>query len=478
MSVVGGDVDISYAGIVSVDPDGLRTIASRVRHDAVAADLASEDLSAIPAIAQTTGGIGEVSGIATVMNRLETVSAALDRLAGATDTTADVFELAELRAQQRMLAADDTAGLQECRRRIRELLAGNQHLLDAERRLIGGWRAAGVEGFSGPVGAEGPVAFSGMLGLAGLLTGTLSILDLNRTQWAWMGQLVLQGVGDRKGVTPPGPLTTTAGHAIVVDPARASGTGGIEPRPGDVLVTRTRAQNPPGSAPATLGAAVSRLPVAQAPQVRVEKYTLADGSPRFIAYVDGTRSYSVDGRDPDPWDMASNSRAYLDQEESDAYKATVAALRDAGADAATPVDLVGYSQGGMITDRIAQSGEFAVRGVFTVGSPIEPVLTSDVLSVAVRHTDDPVAGLTGGGDPYGSGSTESLVIRRAVAPGHGVDTALPAHQFSAYEETVRRAEQSGDPRMASIADHFAAYAGATLDDVSEYSASRVLQEPR
>jgi len=57
-------------------------------------------------------------------------------------------------------------------------------------------------------------------------------------------------------------------------------------------------------------------------------------------------------------------------------------------------------------------GEFAVQGVFTIGAPVEATLPRDVLSVAVRHTDDPVAGLAGGGSPYGTGSPDSLVITR------------------------------------------------------------------
>ncbi|OZB85465.1 MAG: hypothetical protein B7X41_14565, partial [Microbacterium sp. 14-71-5] len=95
------------------------------------------------------------------------------------------------------------------------------------------------------------------------------------------------------------------------------------------------------------------------------------------------------------------------------------------------------------------------------------------LSVAVRHTDDPVAGLAGGGSPNGTGSSDSLVIRRAAAPGHGTDPRIPAHLLDGYRETVRRAEASGDARMARIAEHFAALDTATSMTSTDYTARRI-----
>ena len=292
-----------------------------------------------------------------------------------------------------------------------------------------------------------------------LLTARTAEQGLTRT-----AEGLLREVGSTRGVLPLQPLTTGTRPVVV----NGTAPPGAAPGPNDVLVqARTSVALRPGSgtggsAPTSLGEAVARVPYAKTPQVRIETYTSDAGRKRFVAYVDGTRSTGVDGTDREPWDMNSNLTAYLDHAESDPYRATVAALRDAGADSTTPVDLVGYSQGGMITDLIAQSGEFDVQGVFTIGSPVEPVLPDDVLHVAVRHTDDPVAGLAGGGSAGGTGSADSLVITRTAAPGHGADPHMPGHLYDAYRDTVRQAEESGDPRLDAIRAHFAALQGASM----------------
>ena len=472
MTAVGSEVEITHGGIVAVDPDDLRTMATRVRYDAVAVQVAQQDLLAIPEGAQQNT-IGGVSAVWTAANRLERVGTALDEVASASGTMADVFELAELRAQQAMLALSDPRLAQGYQHRIDEILAGNVLLAASERRLLAEWAKGSYEGFSpapgtGPVGADG-CAMPALLAFSPALYGLFLAAGGTGQRLSTLAQALLQGIAPQYGVAPRGPLTSRPGTVTVVDPSRPA-PGGVVPRPGDVLVTSTRSVSPASSAPSSLSAAVARVPFGTSPQVRVETYAMADGSKRFVAYVDGTRP----GRpESEPWDMTSNTQAYLGHEESDSYKATVAALKASGADASTPVDLVGYSQGGMITDLIAQSGEFEVQGVFTVGSPVEPGLSPDVLDIAVRHTDDPVAGLTGGGAPDGLGSPGSLVITRTVAPGHGIDPLIPAHQLDAYKETVRLAEESGDPRMAAIRDHFAAFDGATLQESRDYTAERV-----
>jgi hypothetical protein len=470
---VGSDVEITHGGIVAVDPDDLRAMATRVRYDAAAVQVAQQDLLAIPDLVQRNG-IGEVSAVWTAANRLERAGTALDEVASASGTMADVFELAELRAQQAMLALSDPRLAQGYQHRIDEILAGNVHLADAEKKLLKEWAKGAYEGFSPPPGAEQPgmdgLAMSTLLALSPALYGLFLATGGAAPRLTVLGQALLQVVGPQRGVAPRGPLASTPGAAVVVDASRSAPPGAAMLRPGDVAVTSARSATPATSAPASLSGAVARVPYGQGPQVRVETYALADGSKRFVAYVDGTRPGQPES---EPWDMASNVQAYLEHEESDSYKATVAALKDAGADGSTPVDLVGYSQGGMIADLIAQSGEFDVQSVFTVGSPIEPGLPADVLDVAVRHTDDPVAGLAGGGNPRGLGSPDSLVITRTAAPGHGIDPSMPAHQLDAYQETVRLAEGSGDPRMDVIRDHLAVYDGATLEDSRDYTAERV-----
>lgn len=472
------EVEITHGGVIAVDSDALRAVGNRIRYASVAVELAQQDLLAIPGILSASAGLPTPalwSGTA----QLSTTGEGLDVLASTTGTVADVYELAELRAEQHLLSATDPQRAPELQRRIDELLLRNPGVLPLEEQLRSEWEAGRVEGFvpASPGTAPlmpGDTAMNILAVTSPVLFGLLRSVGLAGQGNTALIRDLMQHVASKRGVVPAmTPLTPTPGAAVMAgSPRPGLPFLGYGPRPGDVVLTKNTPAPVP-AAPTTLGQAVARVPYGDQAQVRVETYELGDGSKRFVAYVDGTRP----GRPPtEPWDMASNAAAYLDHAESDSYKAVVAALKDAGADASTPVDLVGYSQGGMITDLIAQSGDFDVQGVFTVGSPIEPELPADVLDVAVRHTDDPVAGLAGGGSPHGTGSPDSLVITRTAVPGHGVDLSLPAHQLAQYQETVRLAEQSGDERMHTIRAHFAALAGATTMTSTDYTATRVLPD--
>ncbi|MBS1906586.1 MAG: hypothetical protein JST33_08470 [Actinobacteria bacterium] len=494
---MSSDVEITHGGIVAVDPEDLRAMAGRVLHDAAAVQVAREELLEIPALVEQAAlapqvAVGGVGPVWIAVNRLDRAGPALDELASSAGTMADIFEIAELRAQRAMSGVTDPELVKASLHRIGEILAANPRLKQTARSVFEKWQEGAFEGFAPAPGTSPSVAQETPLEMLSWLSPALSLMLLRfgadaRTLGSW-GEVVLRTIAPGLGQTPRTPLTPTPGRVIVDGalPPGVPGRGAVEPRPGDLLLSTARtpstvaggagasgSAHPVPKAPSSMGDAVARIPYGEAPQVRVEKYTLADGSNRFLAYVDGTRPGEAD---TEPWDMGSNLDAYVNREESDSYKATVAALRAAGADATTPVDLVGYSQGGMNVGLIAQSGEFGVQGVYTVGSPIEPSLPPDVFDVAVRHTDDPVAGLTGGGRADGLGSPDSMVITRTVAPGHGIDPGLPAHQLAEYRETVRQAEQSGDPRMDAVRDHFAVYDGAALVDSTDYTATRVLDE--
>ena len=486
-------MEITHGGIVAVDPDGLRAMAGRVRADAAAVQVAREELLEIPVLVEASGlaarlPLGGLGAVWAATGRLDAIDSALDEVASATATMADVFEIADLRAWRQMPGPADPGLVKGSLHRIDELLARNPGLVQMQRELQEGWARDVFEGFTAAPGAS----LSEAQGTAGDLLAALSpavrvaLLTGGATE-AGISQgalLLLMLLAPGLGQTPRAPLEPTPGVVFVdgVPGPGAPGRGAVGSRPGDLLLTSRPGRLAGGStaagalpvpaAPASLSDAISRIPFGEGPQVRVERYVLADGSARVVAYVDGTRP----GRpDTEPWDMRSNVQAYLRREESDSYKATVAALRAAGVDEKTPVDLVGYSQGGMNVDLIAQSGAFTVQGVYTIGSPVEPALPGDVMHVAVRHTDDPVAGLAGGGRPDGSGSAQSVVITRAAVPGHGIDAGMPAHRFGEYRETVQRAEQSGDPRMTAIRDRFAAYDGASLIDATDFTATRVTE---
>ncbi|HKT55515.1 MAG TPA: hypothetical protein VJR25_01965, partial [Microbacterium sp.] len=199
--------------------------------------------------------------------------------------------------------------------------------------------------------------------------------------------------------------------------------------------------------------------------VRVERYTMPDGTRRYAAYIRGTRDGGFGGTDPS--NMTSNLKLYQ-HETSTSYQATARALAMAGAGPGDTVDLVGHSQGGMIAGRIALDGGFRTELLVTAGSPTEAQVSDDVLSVQLRHDHDIVANLTAGGSAAPVGSDGSVVIRRDVPLDDG---PLSAHGLGTYDQTARLAEASGDPQLRPVHDRIAELGAAVSVEVLEYDAT-------
>jgi pimeloyl-ACP methyl ester carboxylesterase len=222
-------------------------------------------------------------------------------------------------------------------------------------------------------------------------------------------------------------------------------------------------------APTGLQEIAQRMP-GGASRVRVERYTMTDGSRQFAVYVAGTRSAAVGGADP--WDQRSNAELYVGRA-SASYEATEAALAAAGARPGDVVHAFGHSQGAMITAHLALEGGYDTRTLVAFGSPVEADVGSATLSVAVRHTDDPVVAGAGGGHIAPVGSPGSFVVEREFDPESGPhDAALPAHHMSAYAQTASMADASGDPRVAGIRGALSELSGAVEVEVTEYAATR------
>ncbi|MFT4136067.1 hypothetical protein [Microbacterium sp.] len=227
------------------------------------------------------------------------------------------------------------------------------------------------------------------------------------------------------------------------------------------------------AAPAGLAAAATRVPHTGEGRVRVERYTMADGTRQFAVYVAGTRSIGPSATEP--WDLSSNVELYSG-ERSASYQATVEALRAAGADSGDTVHAFGYSQGGMIAARLALEGEFSVDTLVTFGSPVTVDVGSGTLSVALRHSDDPVAALVGEGFPAGVGAPGSFVAERLGDPVGGVvDVIDPfrAHRLERYAETAGMLDASADPRMDAVRGVIRSLGEAASVESTEFAAERV-----
>jgi len=334
-----------------------------------------------------------------------------------------VFEYVELQVTAEALAAGDGAAV-EVARRMDALLASDPRIADMAVYLIAGWEADRFEGLDLPFPLDG---------VAGHLFAGAAFV----------------GVTAGLGRVRPGMTLSGTPDAVSVTPVRTSSPTA-----------------PPGGIPGSL----NRMAHGTA-QIAVEKYTFADGRTRFVAYLKGTQSVGSGGSEP--WDMKSNAELYSGRT-SASYQATLDALAAAGARPGDAVDVVAHSQSGMIAAHLSMESGFDVRMQITAGSPVEPTLSDDQTIVQLRHTDEPVSALAGGGSPAGTGSPDSVTVSRVGDPADGVqDLTLKSHALETYVETAELAEESGDPRIEALDGYWDELAQAEVIERTEYRAERV-----
>ena len=239
-----------------------------------------------------------------------------------------------------------------------------------------------------------------------------------------------------------------ASTAVEVTPIRTGSTSA--PRTLETLASRIPGQQlPPAGAYVASGDPTRGEGDAEpsTAQVRVDRYDEQDGSPRYVVYLAGTADFSLQPGS-EPFDMSSNlaGMAGLD---SAALESARAAMADAGIGANDPVLLVGYSQGGLLAERLADSGEYATAGLVTFGSPGPGVDAQSVPVVALAHTDDLVPAL--GGVERLDASLDHVLVERSALDGMPVPEGreLPAHDLNAYRYTAQLADASGESRLTT-----------------------------
>ena len=225
------------------------------------------------------------------------------------------------------------------------------------------------------------------------------------------------------------------------------------------------------SAPMSLTQVVDRIPQGEN-RVRVERYTMPNGSRQFMVYAAGTA-----GDEREAWDWPANIDLYADHERAASFEATMAAVADAGAQPGDTVNLAGYSQGGLVASFVALDGTYDVPLLITFGDPVQADVGSDTLSVALRHDDDPVSALANGGFAAGVGADGSFVASRDT-PGTAWtgEGAIGSHQLDAYRETAGMLDGSTDPRMDAVRERWQALSQATSVEAFVYGAARVPAE--
>ena len=428
-------LSIDHGGVIAVDTTQLRDLAARVQ-------------AVVPVIAEAEGAAGRAEALLasaawtdlapaawslrSAAMSVEALTAGIDEAAADLLLMAEVYEVVELRARAEVLTRTDAAAAVAVEARLRQLLAADERLAplaDAQERIAGERRFRGL-GDQYDAGGLLPPMF-----LGGAVVGTTSGL----------------------GHVRPGMVL-----GVTADPVRVS------------AASRSR----PAGAPSGLASAFRRMPSDGGAQVAIEKYTVPGESPRYVAYVSGSRSMSLrEGGGVEAWDMKSNIELYTGGR-SASYQATLDALAAAGARPGDRVDVVAHSQGGMIAAHLAMESAFTVTTQITAGSPVEPTLSADQTLVQLRHTDDVVSALAAGGAREGTGSADSFTASRVGDPDPGSqDLALATHALESYIETAAMVDASTDPRAAALDAYWADLDRAVTVERTEYRAERVLPDP-
>ena len=426
-------VEIEHGGAIAVDTEQLRHVGSRMRTVAMQYEEARAAIAragALLASAPEAAPQVDIGAVHRSGERIGALRAELEDAGAGTLLMADAFEVVELRAQADALAlADDAAAAKAIRARIDRLIDGDARIGVMADRLVDDWAGRRHRALPAPMGVFGMLP---SLLLAGGLAGITSTLGKLRPG------AVLKGAADPVRVTP----------------------------------TATSA---PAGAPKGVAGALERMPSTTA-QVAVEKYTMADGATRYVTYIKGTQnSVPWEAGEEDPWDMKSNLELYQGQR-SASYQATVDALAAAGAEPGDRVDVVGYSQGGMIAAHLAMESDYDVAMQLTAGSPQESSLDDGQTLIQLSHSDDVVAGLAAGGSAEGTGSPDSFTATREVDPQDGLyDLSLRPHTLEAYIETAQMVDASSDPRAEALDAYWRELGDAVEIERTEFHAERVRQ---
>jgi predicted esterase len=439
------DLQITGGGAVAVDTETLRQTAASFLSlhedlDELCRRVGSLELMLFAERAYASDAAGATTALRA---RLTASLAGATTIADALREAAVVYELVELDAQHHaaVLAADRDAAARIDR--TRDALIARHPDAAAAAAEARFWWTVNAPGDLVRESTEVGVLLGNEINATGAVVGGVALGGLA------LGIGVTAGVGGFGRLGPDTRLTGRGREPVTLTPVVPVATATV--------------------APTSLAAAARRMPGGGDSRVRVERYTMPDGSRQFALYVAGMQTLAVGG--DDPWDNLSNVQLYAGSS-SASYEATASALAAAGAAPGDVVHAFGHSQGAMIASHLALEGEYDMRTLVSFGSPVEADAPS-TLSVAIRHTDDPVAALAGAGHDGAVGAPGSFVAEREADSPSGLrDLGVPAHRMMSYTETAALVDASSDPRMGPVRDVFAELAAARSVDVVEFAAAR------
>lgn len=427
-----GDLEITYGGAISVDTEALRDVAFRLGSISTGVGQGADAVyTAHRWITRTAELSAEVDTVElwAVGDRLVAMRTRIDEVVTGTLLMADAYELVELRTEYEALRLTDTAAAEALLPDIGDLEASDERLGPMADHLVKLWEDGRYAGLD----SQFDIATT----VTGVNFGAITSIA------AIMGSSTLFGT------LGPGATLKGAADPVHVKPVLTSS---------------------PIGPPQSIADGIRRFPTSKDAQVKVETYTFEDGSRHYAVYIKGTQS-ALYGAD-EPWDMKSNTELYTGQI-SASYQATLDALQQAGAQPGDAIDVYGHSQGAMVGAYLAMDDAYDVQTLVTAGSPVQPTLRDDQLLIQLRHTDDVVNALAGGGSPGGTGSADSVVIQREGDPETSLhDLILEPHMVDTYIETAELADASGDPRLDAYLDRLRELARATTIESTEYVGDR------
>lgn len=219
--------------------------------------------------------------------------------------------------------------------------------------------------------------------------------------------------------------------------------------------------------------------------VRIQKILCDDGKYRYVVYVNGSAST----KDGDfGGDLSWQNNAYMILNADNATMQHIRAkIRAAVAgDPHAEVAIVGFSQGGMVAQQLADEGEFNVKAVMTYGSPVlterhnyggadvmrlehrfDPIPRTDVLAVGHRAATEAQTAVESAaravlGVEQGPARGEDVTFRSGVAFS-GKDLLGP-HNHEDYGRVAEQFDKSDDPRFDAAKKSFDSFNGTVVLD--------------
>ena len=205
--------------------------------------------------------------------------------------------------------------------------------------------------------------------------------------------------------------------------------------------------------------------------VRIQKIVGADGVARYVVYIAGSGSSSDGAWGGDlGWDNNAAAVFSLDNSTLDHIRAKIADSID---DPQAEVAFVGFSQGGLIAQRLADEGSFPCRAVLTFGSPVLPSVRNyggaDV--IRLEHHSDVVPRLGSENPLHGPIVAVMDAVTGNTPPDRGEDVTFrdgglqwDVHNPEHYAKVAEHFDDSADARYDAAKASLGRFSGRIVAD--------------